>query len=110
MIAASRGLGFLGGSGSRAFAPSGPTTSEGLSVEKAISSSGWRASARVQDASERLNGSFGASTFAPGLRLLVGLTSTLDMTAFFEGEPRDTARKPFYRLGALAAARRRLKG
>ena len=40
MIAASRGLGLRGGSGSRAFAPSGPVTSVGLSAEKAISSSG----------------------------------------------------------------------
>ena len=68
-IAASRGLGLRGGSGSRAFAPSGPVTSAGLSVEKVISSSGWRASARVQDASARLNGSFGALGLAPGLRL-----------------------------------------
>ena len=33
MIAASRGLGLRGGSGSRALAPSAPATSEGLSVE-----------------------------------------------------------------------------
>ncbi len=82
MMAASRRLGLRGGSGSRAFGPSGPVTSEGLSVEKEISSSGWRASARVQEASERLNGSFGASALAPGFRLLVGLTSTADMGAF----------------------------
>ena len=75
------GLGLRGGSGRRAFAPSGPVTSVGLSVEKAISSSGWRASARVHDASARLNGSFGASAFVTGLRL-VGLTSTVDIRAF----------------------------
>ncbi len=48
-----------GGSGSRALAPSGPVTSAGLSVENVTSSSGLRASARVQDAIARLNGSLG---------------------------------------------------
>ena len=39
-IAASRGLGLRGGSGSRALAPSGEAISEGLSAENVISSSG----------------------------------------------------------------------
>ena len=40
--------------------------------------------ARVHDTSARLNGSFGASALAAGLRLLVGLTSTVDMKTFFD--------------------------
>src|SRR5271170_23289 len=74
-IAVSRGLGLRGGSGRRALAPSGPTTSAGLSAANRISSSGRRDIARVHDASARLNGSLAVSGLAPGLRLLVGLTS-----------------------------------
>ena len=56
-IAASRGLGLRGGSGSRALAPSGEVISEGLSAEKAISSSGLarqRPRARCERLLERL--------------------------------------------------------
>src|SRR5271170_8522141 len=80
-IAVSRGLGLRGGSGRRALAPSGPTTSAGLSAANRISSSGRRDIARVQEASARLNGSLAASVLAPGLRLLaVGLTSMVGMS------------------------------
>jgi len=48
------------------------------------SSSGWRAIARAHDTSARLNGSFGASAFVAGLRLLVGLTFTLDIGSFLK--------------------------
>jgi len=78
-IAASRGFGFFGGSGNRALAPSGPVNRPGLSAEKATSNSGWRDIARAQAASTRLNGSFAASGFCPGLRLLGFLTSTVGM-------------------------------
>src|SRR5574337_685845 len=84
-IAASRGLALRGGSGRRAFAPSGPVTSPGFSAEKDISSSGWRASARVQDASDRLNGSFAPSAFWPAGLRLVGLTSTVDIARRLRG-------------------------
>src|ERR1700677_2728680 len=77
-IAVSRGLGLRGGSGRRALAPSGPTTSAGLSAANRISSSGCRDIARVQEASARLNGSLAVSGLAPGLRL-VGLTSIVGM-------------------------------
>ena len=80
MIAASRAVALREGSGNRAFGPSAALVSEGLSEEKVISSSGWRAMARVQEASARLKGSLPVSGFAPGLRLPPGLTSTLDMT------------------------------
>ena len=82
-IAASRGFGLRGGSGSRALAPSGPLTRPGLSAEKATSSSGWRDMARAQEVSARLNGSFALSDFWPGLRLWVGLTSTVGIGGLF---------------------------
>src|SRR6478609_7397755 len=77
-IAASRGLGLRGGSGSRALDPSDDERREGLSVEKATSRPGWRARARVHDASACLNGSFAVSALPAGFRF-VGLTSTVDI-------------------------------
>ena len=81
-IAASRGLGLRGGSGKRALTPSAPLVSEGLSAANEISSSGWRDIARVHDAIARLNGSFGASAFPAGLRLLGILMSRGGIGAF----------------------------
>src|SRR3954469_5982909 len=56
-MAASSRVSLRGGSGSRALPPARP----GRSAANATSSSGWRAIARRQLATERLNGSFGAS-------------------------------------------------
>ncbi len=85
-IAASRGFGLRGGSGSRALAPSGPLTRPGLSAENDTSSSGWRDIARAQEVSARLNGSFALSGFCPGFRLWVGLTSTVGIGGLFAGK------------------------
>ncbi len=80
--AASRGLGLRGGSGRRALAPSGPPASEGLSAAKEISRSGRRDIARVQEATARLNGSFGASALPAGLRFEGILMSMGGIAAF----------------------------
>ena len=104
-IAASRGLGLRGGSGRRALAPSGEAIRDGLSAEKAISSSGRRASARVHEASARLNGSFGISALPAGLRL-VALTLTLDIRGLQKAGRQQRAAEVFYRPRAKAAARR----
>src|SRR5579863_4587494 len=80
-IAASRALGFRDGSGRRALAPSGPLVSDALSAANETSSSGRRASARVQEAIARLKGSAPVSTLPAGRRLdgaaLVFLTSVM---------------------------------
>src|SRR5437763_15559889 len=70
-IAVSRGLSFRGGSGSLALAVPPEPISAGFSGAKVTSSSGVRASARMQPATARLNGSCGASFGDGGLRLQV---------------------------------------
>ncbi len=71
-IATSAAESLRGGSGRRAR----PGISAGLSAAKVTSSSGWRAMAFRQEATERLSGSVGASFCWPGLRLEIVIASS----------------------------------
>src|SRR5271165_5205336 len=69
-IAASAAVSLRGGSGSRALPPIMP----GRSAAKVTSSSGWRAIARRQPVTARLNGSVGASFVGVFALMLVDIT------------------------------------
>ena len=98
-IAASRGLGLRGGSGRRAFAPSGPPPARLVGGEGDFELGRRRAIARVAAVSARLNGSRPLSGLAPGLRLVVGLTSTVGMR-----KPGGSGLNYLYRTRPFAAA------